>query len=189
MSRSVSLKILRAGWCQHLECMADRGGRLAPVQFPALCGLIQHPDHGWILYDTGYAEHFFQATRALPERLYRSAVPVQLPVVEQLGAQLHELGIGPGDIRYVIIPTSTPTISPGCGILPMRALSPWKPITGISTACAASVGAPPLAAICRACCRTTSAPACAWPKPVPAVRCQAGWRRSSKAWTCSAMAA
>ena len=103
MSRSVSLKILRAGWCQHLECMADRGGRLAPVQFPALCGLIQHPDHGWILYDTGYAEHFFQATRALPERLYRSAVPVQLPVVEQLGAQLHELGIGPGDIRHVII--------------------------------------------------------------------------------------
>ncbi|WP_416758811.1 MBL fold metallo-hydrolase [Pseudomonas sp. BNK-6] len=103
MSRSVSLKILRAGWCQHLECMADRGGRLAPVQFPALCGLIQHPEHGWILYDTGYAEHFFQATRALPERLYRSAVPVQLPVAEQLGAQLHELGIGPGDIRHVII--------------------------------------------------------------------------------------
>ncbi|MCK9813167.1 MBL fold metallo-hydrolase [Pseudomonas sp. MAFF 302046] len=103
MSRRVQVHILRAGWCQHLECMADRGGRLAPRQFPALCGLIQHPDHGWILYDTGYAEHFFQATRALPERLYRSAVPVQLPVAEQLLAQLHALGIGPEDIRCVII--------------------------------------------------------------------------------------
>ena len=103
MSRSVRLHLLRAGWCQHLECMADRGGRLAPVRFPALCGLIRHPDHGWILYDTGYAEHFFHATRALPERLYRHAVPVQLPAAEQLGAQLHALGIRPADIRYVII--------------------------------------------------------------------------------------
>lgn len=103
MSRRVRLTILRAGWCQHLECMADRGGRLAPVRFPALCGLIEHPDHGWVLYDTGYAEHFFHATRALPERLYRHAVPVQLPAAQQLGAQLHALGIGPADIRYVII--------------------------------------------------------------------------------------
>lgn len=103
MTRSVHLNILRAGWCQHLECMGDRGGRLAPVQFPALCGLIRHPDHGWILYDTGYAEHFFQATRRLPESLYRSAVPVHLPAAEQLSAQLHALGIGVDDIRYVII--------------------------------------------------------------------------------------
>lgn len=103
MSRSVQLHILRAGWCRHLECMADRGGRLAAVEFPALCGLIRHPEHGWILYDTGLAEHFFQATRQLPERLYRSAVPVQLPAAEQLTAQLHSLGIRPADIRYVII--------------------------------------------------------------------------------------
>ncbi|WP_252089716.1 MBL fold metallo-hydrolase [Pseudomonas sp. MWU13-3659] len=103
MSRSVQLRILRAGWCQHLACMADRGGRLAPAQFPALCGLIRHPEHGWILYDTGYAEHFFHATRQLPERLYRSAVPVQLPAAQQLSAQLHALGLSVADIRYVII--------------------------------------------------------------------------------------
>lgn len=103
MSRTVSLNVLRAGWCRHLECMADRGGRIAPTRFPALCGLIRHPDAGWILYDTGYAEHFFKATQALPERLYRSAVPVQLPVQEQLLAQLHEFGIRPDDIRTLII--------------------------------------------------------------------------------------
>jgi glyoxylase-like metal-dependent hydrolase (beta-lactamase superfamily II) len=103
MSRTVSLNVLRAGWCKHLECMADRGGRIVPVLFPALCGLIRHPDEGWILYDTGYAEHFFQATRPLPERLYRTAVPVHLPVTEQLLSQLHERGIGPNDIRMIII--------------------------------------------------------------------------------------
>ncbi|MDF3197291.1 MBL fold metallo-hydrolase [Pseudomonas sp. 1912-s] len=103
MSRTVSLSVLRAGWCQHLECLADRGGRWAPTRFPALCGLIRHPDAGWILYDTGYAEHFFNATQALPERLYRSAVPVELPVKEQLLTQLRAFGIGPDDIRTVII--------------------------------------------------------------------------------------
>ena len=40
MSRSVHLSILRAGWCRHLECMADRGGRWATSQFPALCGFM-----------------------------------------------------------------------------------------------------------------------------------------------------
>lgn len=103
MSRTVRLNVLRAGWCQHLECMADRGGRLAPTRFPALCGLIRHPDAGWLLYDTGYAEHYFNATRALPERLFGMAVPVQLPVQEQLVAQLHAFGIRPQDIRTVIV--------------------------------------------------------------------------------------
>lgn len=103
MSRTVSLNVLRSGWCQHLECMADSGGQWAPTRFPALCGLIRHPDAGWMLYDTGYAEHFFKAPQALPERLYRGAVPVQLPAKEQLLAQLKAFGIGPNDIRTVII--------------------------------------------------------------------------------------
>lgn len=103
MSRSVSFTMLRVGGCRQLQCMADRGGRWASTDFPALCGLIRHPDAGWILYDTGYAEHFFKATQALPERLYRHAVPVQLPVQEQLLVQLQALGIGADDIRVVII--------------------------------------------------------------------------------------
>ncbi|GAC1035167.1 MBL fold metallo-hydrolase [Pseudomonas sp. No.21] len=103
MSRTVSLNILRAGWCRHLECMADRGGRWAKTEFPALCGLIRHPEEGWLLYDTGYSEHFFQATQALPERLFRQAVPVELPVQEHLHAQLKALGITPDDIRTVIV--------------------------------------------------------------------------------------
>lgn len=102
MSR-VSLHLLRAGWCTHLECMADRGGRIARTQFPALCGLIHHPSRGWMLYDTGYAEHFFHATERLPQRLYRAAVPVQLPAAEQLSAQLAGHGVRREDIGTVIV--------------------------------------------------------------------------------------
>jgi glyoxylase-like metal-dependent hydrolase (beta-lactamase superfamily II) len=103
MSRTVKLHLLRAGWCRHLECMADRNGRWASTAFPSLCGLIRHPDAGWILYDTGYSEHFFHATQAFPERLYRTAVPVQLPVHEPIHQQIKTLGITANDIRMVII--------------------------------------------------------------------------------------
>ena len=75
----VTVHLLRVGTCRHLECMAARGGRWTPVEFPALCGLIRHPEYGWLLYDTGYAGHFFSATNTWPERLYRVALPVALP--------------------------------------------------------------------------------------------------------------
>jgi len=103
MSRSVSLQLLRAGACRHLECMAMRGGRMLPIDFPALCGLIHHHTRGWILYDTGYADHFFTATERYPERLYRKALPVKLPPNEAMGAQLAKLGLARKDISTVII--------------------------------------------------------------------------------------
>lgn len=103
MTSPVELHLLRVGACRHLECMAARGGRWALMDFPALCGLIRHPAHGWILYDTGYAEHFFTATEQLPERLYRSFLPVELPPSERLTAQLAERGLTTADIGTVIV--------------------------------------------------------------------------------------
>ncbi|MBK9615143.1 MAG: MBL fold metallo-hydrolase [Uliginosibacterium sp.] len=99
----VSLHLLRVGACRHLECMAARGGSWSPVEFPALCGLIRHSEHGWLLYDTGYADHFFAATDSWPERLYRSALPVTLAQEGALKTQLACLGIGQNDIGTVIV--------------------------------------------------------------------------------------
>ncbi len=103
MGTTVKLHLLRVGACRHLECMAARGGRWALMDFPALCGLIQHPTRGWILFDTGYAEHFFTATESFPERFYRIALPIDLPPNECLSAQLAELGLTAADIGAVII--------------------------------------------------------------------------------------
>ncbi|HEX5393178.1 MAG TPA: MBL fold metallo-hydrolase [Rhodocyclaceae bacterium] len=100
---TVELHLLRVGACRHLECMAARGGRWESVEFPALCGLIRHPKRGWLLYDTGYAEHFFTATTHWPERLYRTALPVKLPEAEILKTQLASLGVTPADIGTVIV--------------------------------------------------------------------------------------
>jgi glyoxylase-like metal-dependent hydrolase (beta-lactamase superfamily II) len=95
--------MLRVGSCRHLECVAARGGKLSLVDFPALCGLIRHPAIGWILYDTGYADHFFTETEPWPERLYRNILPVDLPSAQILTRQLARFGITPADIKMVII--------------------------------------------------------------------------------------
>jgi glyoxylase-like metal-dependent hydrolase (beta-lactamase superfamily II) len=100
---AVHLHYLRVGQCQHLECVAARGGRMKLIEFPSFCGLIRHPDAGWILFDTGYADHFFQATQKFPEKLYRLALPVKLSDEERLLAQLQCLGINAEDIRWVIV--------------------------------------------------------------------------------------
>lgn len=100
---SVNLHYLRVGQCQHLECVAARGGRMKLIEFPSFCGLIRHPDAGWVLFDTGYADHFFQATEKFPEKLYRLALPIKLQDEEKLLAQLQCLGINPDDIRWIIV--------------------------------------------------------------------------------------
>ncbi|MFZ6709808.1 MBL fold metallo-hydrolase [Undibacterium sp. TC9W] len=94
---------LKAGHCNHPECIAMRGGRWQSVMFPALCGLLIHPTRGNILFDTGYSQHFMQATQPFPERLYRWTTPMTLAPEEVLTQQLAQLGIRAGDINYVVI--------------------------------------------------------------------------------------
>lgn len=103
MGQVTDVKYLRVGQCQHLECIAARGGRLAKVDFPSLCGLIRHSDIGWILFDTGYADHFFEATQKFPQNLYALALPVSLPPEQKLVTQLNAMGIAAHDIALVIV--------------------------------------------------------------------------------------
>lgn len=99
----LGFRLLKVGHCTHPECVAQRGGRWASMLFPALCGLLRHPQRGWILFDTGYSSHFTDATAPFPERLYRWTTPFTLPPEETLTAQLQRLGIAPGDIAHVVI--------------------------------------------------------------------------------------
>ena len=96
-----SLTVLRVGHCTHPQCLAVRGGAWRIGAFPALVGLIRHPSAGAVLFDTGYSEHFMQATARFPERLYRWTTPVTLPESECLQAQLARHGIALHEVRAV----------------------------------------------------------------------------------------
>jgi glyoxylase-like metal-dependent hydrolase (beta-lactamase superfamily II) len=99
----VSFDLLRVGSCRHAECAVLRGGGRRAIDFPALVGLIEHPRHGLLLYDTGYSRRFSEATRRFPECLYRMVTPMRLPPEEELLGQLEARGLRADDIGTVLI--------------------------------------------------------------------------------------
>jgi len=98
-----ALHLLSAGSCSHPQAATLKGGSLCPTDFPALVGLILHPQEGPLLFDTGYDPAFFAATRPFPERLYRWATPVDLPPGAPASEQIARFGLKPADIRGVVL--------------------------------------------------------------------------------------
>jgi glyoxylase-like metal-dependent hydrolase (beta-lactamase superfamily II) len=94
---------LSTGYCTALERVAKKGGRFKHIQFPAMVGLLEHSQLGWILFDTGYSERFFTATQRFPGRIYRYATPVFTEPEQSIVAQLKARGIDPLSIRHVLI--------------------------------------------------------------------------------------
>ena len=97
------LELLKVGHCSHPEAVVVRGGAWRVRSFPAIVGLLHHLQKGYILFDTGYARRFCEATSSFPERLYRWVTPMHLPLTEELPYQLAQRGIAPGDIHYIFI--------------------------------------------------------------------------------------
>lgn len=138
----VDVRLLRVGECTQLEKLARTDGRWRRIAFASYVALIGHPEHGWTLVDTGYSRHFFDATRRLPERLYRALLPVRLPDHEHLTTQLHELGVSPADIQRVVVthfhgdhasglrdfPTAH-IVSSAAGLAQIRQLGRWEATT------------------------------------------------------------
>lgn len=100
---NVKFKVLKVGHCNHPECVAARGTGFKSVEFPALCFLIKHPSKGYILYDTGYENYFFEETKSFPNKLYALITPVSLNEEDCLGNQLKKLDLTFEDIEHVIV--------------------------------------------------------------------------------------
>lgn len=99
----VKLRILEGGYCTHKEKMVIRGGRNETVKFPSMFGLIIHPKHGVILYDTGYTKRFYKETSAFPFSVYAKMTPVYVEEKDTAVAKLQSIGIKPEDVKYIII--------------------------------------------------------------------------------------
>ncbi|MCA0962361.1 MBL fold metallo-hydrolase [Salipiger bermudensis] len=80
------VNVFRVGSCRvrgFAAGLPDRG----EVDLPALVTLVETADAA-ILFDCGYGEAFFSATKSFPARAYRWATPVTLPAEERLTRQL-----------------------------------------------------------------------------------------------------
>ena len=95
--------MLRAGFCTHPHAMTMRGASWAPHRFDSGFGLVLHRRLGPVLFDTGYAPRFAEATARFPERAYALLTPVTLDPRESAVAQLDALGIAARDVAHVIV--------------------------------------------------------------------------------------
>ncbi|MFL5800157.1 MAG: MBL fold metallo-hydrolase [Roseiflexaceae bacterium] len=99
----VTCHILDTGHCLAHESLVMRGGRRQKIACHSLVALIQHPRHGWGLWDTGYAPRMEHETARWPFRLYRYATPLCLHPELAVAAQLPRWGLAPVDIGWVIL--------------------------------------------------------------------------------------
>lgn len=97
------LRIGVSGYCTAPEALVFRGGRWRQAHFPCSWALIEHPAVGLILFDTGYAPRFLEATQTFPERLYRWVTPVHLAPGHSAVEQLIRWGYHPSDVRIVVL--------------------------------------------------------------------------------------
>ena len=81
----VEIELYSIGYCMHPEFMVKRGGSFASIKFPALVARLSYAEKT-MLFDTGYGEHFFEATQKFPEKIYALTTPVTLdkPLCERI---------------------------------------------------------------------------------------------------------
>jgi glyoxylase-like metal-dependent hydrolase (beta-lactamase superfamily II) len=101
--RPLEWKLYEAGHCTHPEVATVRDGAWSACQFPALVARLDHPQHGPVLFDTGYSRHFFRATARFPECLYRRVTPVHLAPGEAFAAQLERDGVPADRVGWVVL--------------------------------------------------------------------------------------
>lgn len=103
MSSLVKIAFVEAGSCTHSERSTMQGGRFGAVRFPSSVAVIEHPRFGVTLFDTGYSQWFFEATKRYPARLYAKMTPVALSGDETAVARLRACGIQPSDVQRIVL--------------------------------------------------------------------------------------
>ncbi|MBG5919805.1 MBL fold metallo-hydrolase [Providencia stuartii] len=98
----LTINQFEVGYCTHPGCVALKGASIKACKFPARAWLIEGNDQRW-LFDTGYANHFYDHTRTGIMRFYRTVTPVYFESKDALINQLADAGITPNDVNGLIL--------------------------------------------------------------------------------------
>lgn len=99
----INFKLFNSGFCASLEKLAVKTAPWRSCKFPAMFALIQHPQHGNILFDTGHANRFYALTKKFPMCLYRWLIHVEHHKNMDAINQLQAYGVMPNEVNYIII--------------------------------------------------------------------------------------
>lgn len=100
---SVKLHIFHSGYCVSHGRVVDPVQGQKRCRFYATWALIEHPEQGLILFDTGYAPRFREATVRWPYKLYALMTPLFLEAHETAVERLKTLGYAPDQIKTILI--------------------------------------------------------------------------------------
>src|SRR4051812_36379372 len=114
------VRFLNSGYCTVWDRLAG-GPSWGLARFHAVFVYLHHPEHGGALIDTGYSEHFFQATERFPQRIYRWLTPVRLDRRLNAAGVLRSVGVSPDDVRHVFVSHFHGDHVPGLGLFPNAA--------------------------------------------------------------------
>ncbi len=114
----IQLRVFNSGWIPVHKKVALSGGPNEKIEMPALFAMIRHPDHGVVLYDTGYNTKFYEATRHLPYRIMRVLTPARITPQDNADRQLQAVGIEPEQVKTVILGHGHVDHVPGIGAFP-----------------------------------------------------------------------
>lgn len=99
----VDIRIRTAGIAWARRFTFQPGGGLGWMKVPALFATIVHPTEGLLLWDTGYAPRFFEATKRFPWRIMRYVTPATIGEEDAVVSQLPAMGFDPGAVRGIIL--------------------------------------------------------------------------------------
>lgn len=99
----MTIQFFASGYCEAHERIVDPKNGQGKCSFYAVWALIDIPQIGFILFDTGYSPEFFEATQSFPERFYRWATPMVLKHEESAVQILQQKGIQADEIKFIIV--------------------------------------------------------------------------------------
>ena len=101
--KKTKIKILKSGYYIKPDGQNILYSKNQEQKSYAGFALIQHPELGYILFDTGFSRYFEDATKDFPYHLCSKYINVSLESESNTLVQLSMLGINPDEISYVII--------------------------------------------------------------------------------------
>ncbi|MDN4494849.1 MBL fold metallo-hydrolase [Ureibacillus aquaedulcis] len=99
----LTYKLFQAGYCTHDAKVALKDEPSYEMKFPAMVALLKHPIKGYILFDTGYTERFYEETKKFPFSIYAKITPVYVKAEDSILAQLEKENIFADEIRYIFL--------------------------------------------------------------------------------------
>lgn len=99
--KEVKVTLFDTGYCLNFEKMVAANKPWRVVRFYSIVALIEHPDLGPLLFDTGYSSHVKEICCHFPYSIYKWVTPIK--EISNAAEKIQQFGYQAKDIKHVIL--------------------------------------------------------------------------------------